>query len=146
MWWYNFDDAFQGAVKAYTKHQKLLDFWILSTKMSKKIIENGPQCFIPRELVIFEFFLFELVRYSADRDVSSDWTKMILFLLLLDNYWHYWEFISRNFVDKRQNNRNFLTICLSFCSMKCIIKVIPPHSSESPSVREKTAYRYLGVH
>ena len=65
MWRYNLDDAFHGAVKAYTKHQKLLDFWILSTKMSKKIVENGPQCFIPRELVIFEFFLFELVRYSA---------------------------------------------------------------------------------
>ena len=32
MWWYNFDDAFQGAVRAYTKHQKLLDFLILSTK------------------------------------------------------------------------------------------------------------------
>ena len=116
---YNFDDAFHRAVKAYTKHQKLLDFWILSTKMSKKIIENGPQCFIPRELVIFEFFLFELVRYSADGNVSSDWTKMILLLLLLDNYWHYWEFISHNFVDKRQNIRNFLKICLSFCSMKC---------------------------
>ena len=26
MWRYNFDDAFHGAVKAYTKHQKLLDF------------------------------------------------------------------------------------------------------------------------
>ena len=132
MWRYNFDDAFHGGVKVYTKHQKLLDFWILSTKMSKKIVENGPQCFIPRELVIFEFFLFELVRYSADRNMSSDWTKMIL--LLLDNYWHYWEFISHNFVDKRQNNRNFLTICLSFCSMKCVIKEIPPRSSESPSV------------
>ena len=106
-------------------------------KMSKKIVENGPQCFIPRELVIFEFFLFELVHYSVDRDVSSDWTKMILLLLLLDNYWHYLEFISHNFVDKRQNNRNFLMICLSFCSAKCVIKVIPSHSCESLSVREK---------
>ena len=33
MWRYNFDHAFQGAVKAYTEHQKLLDFWILSTKL-----------------------------------------------------------------------------------------------------------------
>ena len=58
--------------------------------MSKKNVENGPQCFIPRELVIFEFFLFELVRYSADRDVtkmfltsSSDWTKYDLVYQLL---------------------------------------------------------------
>ena len=29
-------------------------------------------------------------------------------------------------------------LCVSFyCSLKCVIKVIPPHSSESPSVREK---------
>ena len=72
MWRYNFDDAFHGAVKAYTKHQKLLDFWILSTKMSKQIVA---QCFIPRKIIIFKFFLFELVRYSADRDVSSDLKK-----------------------------------------------------------------------
>ena len=36
-----------------------------------------------------------------------------------------------------ENNRNFLMICLSFCSMKCIIKVIPSHSRESPSVWDK---------
>ena len=30
-------------------------------------------------------------------------------------------------------------ICLSFCSMKCVIKVILPHSSEFPSVRWKAA-------
>ena len=65
MWRYNLDDAFHGAVKAYTKHQKLLDFWILSTKMSKKIVENGPQGFIPRELVIFEFSFWVSLLFSC---------------------------------------------------------------------------------
>ena len=38
---------------------------------------------MPSELVIFKFFLFELVRYSADRDVVSDWTKNDLVCQLL---------------------------------------------------------------
>ena len=79
MWWYNFDDAFHGA-KAQTNLQEVSLILSFVNKIMTK------QCFIPRELVIFEFFLFELVHYSVDRDVSSDWTKMILLLLLLDNY------------------------------------------------------------
>ena len=32
-------------------------------------------------------------------------------------------------------------LCVSsYCSLKCVIKVIPPHSSESPSVREKAEF------
>ena len=91
MWRYNFDDAFHRAVKAYTKHQKLLDFWILSTKMSKKIIENGPQCFIPRELVIFEFFLFECRLIGQKRScycyclTITDTTESLLVIILLTN-------------------------------------------------------------
>ena len=42
--------------------------------------------------------------------------------------------IRHDFVDKHQKSRNILRFCLSFSSMKCVIKVIPPHSSESPFV------------
>ena len=38
-------------------------------------------------------------------------------------------------------------LCVSFyCSLKCVIKVIPSHSSESPSVREKADPSHIVVH
>ena len=41
--------------------------------------------------------------------------------------------------DKFQVSGNFLGFCVGFCSLKWVIKVIPPHSSESPSIRMKPA-------
>ena len=84
--------------------------------------------------------MFELERYSADHDVVVWLDKIPSCYQLLTLLRVFKHFISHNFVDKRQNNRNFLTICLSFCSMKCVIKVIPPHSNESPSVRWKAGW------
>ena len=72
------------------------------------------QIFIPRELVVFKFFLFELVRYSADRDVtktfltsSSDWTKYDLVYQLLTLLRVFKALLRHNFVDKIQKSRSF---------------------------------------
>ena len=103
MWWYNFDDAFHGA-KAQTNLQEVSLILSFVNKIMTK------QCFIPRELVTFKFFLFEVVRYSADRDSSSDWTKydvVYQLLTLLRVFKDLSTLHQSYFVDKIKKSRSF---------------------------------------
>ena len=77
IWRYNFDHTFQGAVKAYKKHQKLLDFLILSTKLC---LSNA--WFQENSLFLSSSFLSKCA-IQLIMTLLCDWTKYDLVYQLL---------------------------------------------------------------